>query len=198
VSLGTCGGRPLVLFRGRLHFYEGHAWDQVAAPTRAAAGWGVKVVLLTNAAGGIHDALDPGDLMALRDHHFLQRPNAWRGLPRPTPYSPHLTELLQAIERERGRELMAGVYAAVTGPCYETPAEIRALKAMGADAVGMSTAFEAMTALECGMEVAAISCITNKAAGLSCGPLDHAEVLANARRPAERISEVLEAFAARC
>jgi purine-nucleoside phosphorylase len=134
--------------------------------------------------------------MALRDHLWLQRPNAWKEFThaRPAPYSPRLVDLLQAIERVRGRPLMAGVYAAVTGPCYETPAEIRALKAMGADAVGMSTALEALTAVACGMEVAAISCVTNKAAGLSCGPLDHKEVLANAARPAERLSEILEAF----
>ncbi|HVK09624.1 MAG TPA: purine-nucleoside phosphorylase, partial [Gemmataceae bacterium] len=91
--------------------------------------------------------------------------------------------------------LLAGVYAAVTGPCYETPAEIRAFRAMGADAVGMSTAFEAMTAAALGLEVAAISCITNKAAGLTAGTLDHAEVLANASRPAERISEIAAALA---
>jgi purine-nucleoside phosphorylase len=200
VSLGRCGGQPLVVFRGRLHFYEGHPWDRVAAPVRAAAEWGVKVLLLTNAAGGIHDALGPGDLMALRDHLWLQRPNAWKELThsRPSPYSPRLTGVLQSIERARGRQLMAGVYAAVTGPCYETPAEIRALMAMGADAVGMSTAFEALTAVACGLEVAAVSCVTNKAAGLSCGPLDHQEVLANAARPAERLSEMLEAFVCQC
>jgi purine-nucleoside phosphorylase len=95
-------------------------------------------------------------------------------------------------QAEPGRELLAGTYAAVTGPCYETPAEIRALRAMGADAVGMSTAFEAEAAAALGLEVAALSCITNKAAGLTCGPLDHAEVLANAGRPAERISGLLE------
>jgi purine-nucleoside phosphorylase len=200
IALGVCGGRPLVVFRGRPHFYEGHPWDRIAAPVRAAAGWGVRVLLLTNAAGGIHDALGPGDLMVLRDHVFLQRPNAWREAiePRPAPYSTRLIELLQTIEWERGRHLPEGVYAAVTGPSYETPAEIRALRAMEADAVGMSTAFEALTAGECGLEVAAISCITNKAAGLSSGPLNHAEVLANARRPAERLAELLEAFVGRC
>lgn len=200
ITVGRCGGRPLVVFRGRLHFYEGHAWDQVAAPIRAAASWGIKVLLLTNAAGGIHDSLWPGDLMVLRDHLYLQRPTAWKESThsRPSPYSPRLIELLRTIERDRGRDLMAGVYAAVTGPCYETPAEIRALKAMGADAVGMSTAWEALAAVECGLEVAAISCVTNKAAGLACGTLDHKEVLANAAKPAERLSEMLEAFAARC
>jgi purine-nucleoside phosphorylase len=194
ISLGFCAGRPLLVFRGRLHLYEGHSWDRVAKPVVLIAGFGVKVLLLTNAAGGIHDSLGPGDLMILRDHLFLQVPNGWKGVShRPTPpYSPRLIQLLQEAERERGRDLMAGVYAALTGPCYETPAEIRALKVMGADAVGMSTAAEAHTAATLGLEVAAISCITNKAAGLTSAALDHREVLANAARPAERISELLE------
>jgi purine-nucleoside phosphorylase len=195
IDLGHCAGISLLVFRGRLHSYEGHSWDRVAAPVRLMASWGVKTLILTNAAGGIHDQLNPGDLMVLRGHLWLQTSDAVReqlaGLPRaPSPYSPRLIELLQAAEP--GRELMAGVYAAVTGPCYETPAEIRALRAMGADAVGMSTAFEARTAAGLGIDVAAVSCITNKAAGLACGPLDHAEVLANAGRPAERISTLLE------
>jgi purine-nucleoside phosphorylase len=195
IGLGRCAGVPLLVFRGRLHSYEGHPWDRVAAPIRLMASWGVRALILTNAAGGIHDRLGPGDLMVLRDHLWLQTPQAVVGrIGKPSdgdsPYSPHLIELLQRAEPGRG--LLAGIYAAVTGPCYETPAEIRALRAMGADAVGMSTAFEARTAAGLGMEVAAISCITNKAAGLTCGTLDHKEVLANAGRPAERISGLLE------
>jgi purine-nucleoside phosphorylase len=190
IGFGLCAGKPLLVFRGRLHFYEGHAWDQVAAPVRLAAELGVRVLWLTNAAGGIHDALWPGDLMILRDHRFLQWPNAWREPAGVSPYSPRLVELLRTIDGG----LMTGVYAAVTGPCYETPAEIRALKAMGADAVGMSTAFEAVTAAGLGLEVAAVSCITNKAAGLTAWTLDHREVLANAARPAERLSAILSGF----
>ena len=202
IGLGECAGVPLLVFRGRLHFYEGHRWDRVAAPIRLLADWGVKTLILTNAAGGIHDALDPGDLMVLRDHLWLQTPQSVGQVSNPSqkadgletcptgPYSPRLIELLQGAEPDR--ELMAGVYAALTGPCYETPAEIRALRAMGADAVGMSTAFEARTAAGLGMEVAALSCITNKAAGLTCGTLDHKDVPANAGRPAERISRLLE------
>jgi purine-nucleoside phosphorylase len=195
IDLGHCAGVPLLVFRGRLHFYEGHSWDRVAGPIRLMASWGVQSVILTNAAGGIYDRLNPGDLMVLRNHLWLQTPQAVVGQVSnlsagDSPYSPRLIELFQAADPDR--ELLAGVYAAVTGPCYETPAEIRALKAMGADAVGMSTAFEAITAAGLGMEVAAISCITNKAAGLTCGTLDHAEVLANAGRPAERISQLLE------
>lgn len=201
IALGRCAGVPLLVFRGRLHYYEGHAWDQVTAPVRLMAGWGVRALLLTNAAGGIHERLNPGDLMVLRDHLWLQTPqpvveqvtnlSGLRDRLEACPtYSPRLIELLQRAEP--GRELLAGTYAAVTGPCYETPAEIRALRAMGADAVGMSTAAEAVEAARLGVEVAAVSGITNKAAGLSCGPLDHAEVLANAGRPAERISRLLE------
>jgi purine-nucleoside phosphorylase len=177
-----------------LHFYEGQPWDRVTKPVYLMSGLGVKTLLLTNAAGGIHDSLGLGELMVLRDHLFLQMPNAWKAVAesRPPPYSRRLIELLQQCERERGRDLMAGVYAALTGPCYETPAEIRALKTMGADAVGMSTAAEANAAAMVGLEVAAISCITNKAAGLTGGILDHREVLANAARPAERISEIVE------
>jgi purine-nucleoside phosphorylase len=137
----------------------------------------------------------PGDLLALRAHLFLQRPTPVRQMTNVVaPYSQRLIELLRSIERERHRKLLAGVYAALTGPCYETPAEIRALQTMGADAVGMSTAFEAETAAELGIEVAAISCITNKAAGLSAGTLDHREVLANALKTADRLSEILVAF----
>lgn len=195
IDLGECADVPLLVFRGRLHFYEGHPWDRVAAPVRLMADWSVKTLILTNAAGGIHDRLGPGDLMVLRDHLWLQTPQAFVGrIGNPSyersPYSPRLIDFLQAAEPDR--ELLAGVYAAVTGPCYETAAEIRALRAMGADAVGMSTAFEAQTAAALGMEVAAISCITNKAAGLTRGTLDHAEVLANAGRPAERVSGLLE------
>ncbi|HJZ94833.1 MAG TPA: purine-nucleoside phosphorylase [Gemmataceae bacterium] len=190
IAVGLCAGRPLLVFRGRLHVYEGHPWDLVAAPVRLAAGLGIKVLLLTNAAGGIHDSLWPGDLMVLRDHLFLQQPNAWREPAGATPYSARVNELLQSIDAG----LTTGVYVAVTGPCYETAAEIRALKAMGADAVGMSTAFEALTAAGLGLEVAAISCITNKAAGLTAATLDHREVLANAARPAERISAILTEF----
>jgi purine-nucleoside phosphorylase len=209
ISCGLCAGAPIVVFRGRLHYYEGHSWDRVAGPIRLAAELGVKSLLLTNAAGGIHESLCPGDLMLLRGHLFLQRSlsvgqvgnlsirDRLETCPTLPPYSQRLTELIQQIERERNRELLAGIYAALTGPCYETPAEIRALRAMGADAVGMSTAFEAETAAGLGMEVAAISCITNKAAGLTASVLDHKEVLANASRPAERISEILETLATR-
>lgn len=194
ISLGLCAGQPLLVFRGRLHFYEGHAGYRVASPIHTMVELGAKVVLLTNAAGGIHDELNPGDLMVLKGDLFLQKLDGWKQAIRTAAYSARLVEQIQKDERERGRKILTGVYAAVTGPCYETPAEIRALRAMGADAVGMSTAFEAEIAASLGLEVAAISCITNKAAGLTGETLTHAEVLANAHKPAERISEIIEAL----
>lgn len=194
IRIGTLNGVPLLVFRGRLHYYEGHEWDKVAQLVKLAANWGVHTLFLTNAAGGIHPELIPGELMVLNDHRFWQRVDAWKESPQPSPYDPELIERILANEAGRGRKLLTGVYCALTGPCYETPAEIRALQACGFDAVGMSTAYEAITARELGMKVLAISSITNKAAGLGDGPLDHSEVLANAHKPAERISEILADF----
>jgi purine-nucleoside phosphorylase len=165
--LGDWAGERVLVFQGRMHFYEGHTWDRATAPVRLAAELGARLLLLTNAAGGIRDDLKPGDLMAIRSHLKLLDAEAWK---RPEP---------RAIYSRRWIERMGlpeGVYAALTGPCYETPAEIRALRAMGADAVGMSTAMEAEVGVALGLEVAAVSCITNPAAGLSAGVLDHSEV----------------------
>ncbi len=175
--LGRWANVPVLVFQGRMHFYEGHTWERATATVRLAAEVGVKVLLLTNAAGGIHDDLTPGSLMPIRGHlKFLDR-EAWkRPVETTSVYSSRLLALLP--------DTFPGTYAALTGPTYETPAEIRALRAMGADAVGMSTAVEAETAANLGLEVAAISCITNKAAGLSAGGLAHAEVQEIAGNPA--------------
>jgi len=176
VVLVEWGGVPVLAFRGRMHFYEGHAWSVCTRTVSLAAGLGVKEMLLTNAAGGIHDALNPGDLMAIRDHLPLLGAADWSRPASPSPYSPQAVARLQTIAARQGWSLMAGVYAGLTGPCYETPAEIRALRSLGADAVGMSTVKEALAAQELGITVAAISCITNKAAGLSMLKLSHADV----------------------
>jgi purine-nucleoside phosphorylase len=198
LAVGLWGDAPALLFLGRLHFYEGHPREVVTGTVRAVADLGAKVLVLTNAAGGIHPSLDPGSLMAIRGHVKLVGPGAWRELSaergrdgRSDVYSPRLLQAMQEHEAAARRELFAGVYAALTGPSYETPAEIRALAACGADAVGMSTAMEAEAAAELGLEVAAISCITNRAAGLSSAPLDHAEVLVNAKLAVERLGELL-------
>jgi purine-nucleoside phosphorylase len=196
LTLGEWAGRRVLVYEGRLHFYEGHSWDTVTLPVRTAATLGARVALLTNAAGGIGDALSPGSLMAITDHLECNRPSWWRqpGPPRPSPYSARLLECLLRAAPQAGVVLHWGVYAAVTGPCYETPAEIRALKAWGADAVGMSTAREIQAGHDVGMECAAVSCITNRAAGLSGQPLNHEEVLAMAATQAEQIAELLERF----
>jgi purine-nucleoside phosphorylase len=201
LTLGDWLGRRVLVFEGRLHFYEGHPWEQVALPIQTAHSLGARTILLTNAAGGIHDALGPGSLMAIRDHIEWTRPYCWRlpgpgavGPARPSPYAPRLLELLAQAARAQSIELHQGTYAALTGPCYETPAEIRALKAWGADAVGMSTAREVQAGFDLGMECAALSLITNRAAGLSGGPLNHEEVLATAAAQAERLARLLDAL----
>jgi purine-nucleoside phosphorylase len=159
------------------------------------------VLVATNAAGGIGDGLGPGSLMALGDHIDWTRPYWWRhagpgglGPARPSPYSPRLLGLLAEAAESLRLELRRGTYAAVTGPSYETPAEIRALRACGADAVGMSTAREVGAAWEEGMECAGLSCITNRAAGLGAGPVHHGEVLVTAAAQADRLAGLLERF----
>jgi purine-nucleoside phosphorylase len=194
--LAKVAGVAILLARGRVHFYEGYPWEKVEAPVRQMAQWGITQLLLTNAAGGIHETLWPGDLMLLSGHLWLQ---SSQGCRQPTidrsPYDVDFQQQILTNERQAGRPLLAGVYAAVTGPCYETPAEIRAFRTLGADAVGMSTAREALIGAQLGLRVAAISCITNKAAGLVEGKLDHAEVLENAQKPQARLSEIITALA---
>jgi purine-nucleoside phosphorylase len=198
LTLGDWAGRRVLLFEGRLHFYEGHSWDAVVRPIQLAAELGARVALLTNASGGIADALEPGSLMAIVDHLEWTRPDAWRRMDqsRPSPYSPRLRQQLQQAAATANVTLHEGVYAAVTGPCYETPAEIRALRAWGADAVGMSTAREIQAGFEAGLECAAVSCVANRAAGLSATPLNHEEVLAVVAAQSARLGALLEAFLA--
>jgi purine-nucleoside phosphorylase len=200
LSVGEWAGVRVLIYEGRLHFYEGHPWEVVVRPIQIAASLGVGYALLTNAVGGIRDDLGPGSLMAIRDHVEWTRPHWWQypgpgglGPPRTSPYSVDLLSMLAQASRDSGVELAQGVYGAVTGPCYETPAEIRALRTWGADAVGMSTAREIQAGADAGLLCAAISCITNRAAGLSAHPLNHEEVLAIAARQVDRLAELLEA-----
>jgi purine-nucleoside phosphorylase len=195
--LGNWAGVPVLVFAGRLHAYEGHAWRDVVQPVHIAHELGVSILVATNAAGGIRDDLRPGDLMAIRAHLDCTRETWWRdpstvcgfagrhANAKPQAYSSRLVDLLP---------LPTGVYAQLTGPSYETPAEIRALRTCGVDAVGMSTAREIETGHALGMACAAISCITNKAAGLGSGPIHHDEVLQTGRRVQERMIALLETF----
>jgi purine-nucleoside phosphorylase len=197
IIAGTLADQPVLVFTGRLHFYEGHAWERVVRPVEIAAELGAKVLVLTNASGGISDALMPGSLMALTDHIEWNRPRAWTE-PGPggrlSPYGIPLRERIQKAAQVANIEVHEGVYASVTGPSYETPAEIRALRSAGADAVGMSTTREALRAAELGMDVAAVSCVANRAAGLSSSPLSHKDVLEVVAAASGRLSRLLEAF----
>jgi inosine/guanosine/xanthosine phosphorylase family protein len=183
--------RESVLFlAGRAHLYEGFSAAEVARPMRVLAALGVGLVLLTNAAGGIHPQLTPGRFMIIRDHINFQGVNPLTGLPFPglerfvdlsCVYDRELRALLRRAAAAAGLEARQGVYLAVAGPSFETPAEIRAFRRLGADAVGMSTVAEAIVARQCGLRVAGLSLIANRAAGLSRGALSHAEVLACGR-----------------
>jgi purine-nucleoside phosphorylase len=190
-TLGRWAGMPVLVSEGRLHYYEGHPWEVVVRPVQLAAELGVKYAVFTNAVGGIRDDLGPGALLPVREHLEWNRPYPWREPPG-RPYSPRL--VLRTVEAAAGLglDLRPGLYAAVTGPSYETPAEIRALRVAGADAVGMSTSREAAAAVAAGLECAAVSLVTNRAAGLSSERLSHEEVLAAGQASAEKLGALLE------
>src|SRR5947209_9934392 len=201
IILGDLAGRPVLAFTGRLHFYEGHPWERVVRPVEIAAELGAQVLVLTNASGGINEALQPSSLLALTDHIEWNRPNPWRtpgpgglGGERSSPYSVRLLDELAHAAAVADVPLHRGIYLSVTGPCYETPAEIRAAREVGADAVGMSTTREALRGFEMGLEVAAISCVANRAAGLTGQPLSHKEVLEVVAAASANLAELAAAF----
>jgi purine-nucleoside phosphorylase len=192
LTLGEWAGRRVLIGEGRLHYFEGHPWEVVVRPIQIAADLGVRIALLTNAVGGIREDLHAGTLMPVRDHLEWNQPYPWRRPRSPSPYSPRLVERICEAASKCGQSLAPGIYASVTGPTYETPAEIRALRWAGADAVGMSTSREATAGRDRSLECAAISLVTNRAAGLSAGTLSHEEVLATARAMAEQLGDVVE------
>jgi purine-nucleoside phosphorylase len=190
--LGEVDGTPVAVMAGRVHFYEGYSMKQVVFPVRVLGALGVRSLVLTNAAGGIHPGYKQGCLILLCDHlnlqgaHPLIGPNDDRFGPRfpdmSEAYDRGYRELAHAAARELGIELYEGVYAALSGPSYETPAEIRYLRAIGADLVGMSTVPETIVANHLGMKVLAVSCVTNLAAGISPHKLSHQEVMETGER----------------
>lgn len=193
--IGTIAGRGVLMMNGRFHLYEGYDEATVTFPIRVMKLLGVEKLVVTNAAGGVNRSFKPGDLMMISDHLNLQGtnpligPNLDKFGPRfpdmSEAYSKRLRSLLQETAAELGIELQEGVYASVLGPSYETPAEIRMLQTIGADAVGMSTVPEVITARHAGIEVLGISCITNMAAGILDQPLNHDEVVETAQRVRE-------------
>jgi purine-nucleoside phosphorylase len=202
--IGHLGGTPVLVLSGRAHYYEGHPMTAVTFAVRVLAAHGIRDLLLTNAAGGLNRSFRPGDFMMLTDHINLMGVNPLRGaalpgLPRfvdlTCAYDPGLRRLLARAARACGTKLRTGTYLAVSGPTYETPAEIRAFARLGADAVGMSTVPEVIMARQCGLRVAAVSCITNLAAGRSKNVLSHAEVLETADRVKKLAAQLLKNFA---
>jgi purine-nucleoside phosphorylase len=201
---GHLGKTPVLVLSGRAHFYEGHEMERVTFAARTLAAFGVTDLLLTNAAGGINKKFSAGDFMVLTDHINLMGANPLRGiqhknLPRfvdlTEAYDKKLREVLFQAGKISKLKLQRGVYLAVSGPSYETPAEIRAFAALGADAVGMSTVPEAIAARQCGVRVAAVSSITNLAAGISKKKLSHAEVLETAERVKKSGAALIKIFA---
>lgn len=194
---GKLNGVEIVVAQGRVHLYEGWSASEVAAGVRFFHQMGVSTLILTNAAGIVNANFKPGQWMLLSDHLNLARQSPLTGGPnfvdQSTVYSPELRELLKAESRETGvARLGEGVYAWVNGPEYETPAEIRMLRTLGADAVGMSTVPEAIQARALGMRILGLSCLTNYGAGLSGAPLSHDEVIEVGKQAASQLFTLLE------
>ncbi|HEX8180374.1 MAG TPA: purine-nucleoside phosphorylase [Pyrinomonadaceae bacterium] len=198
---GTVDGVPVAAMQGRFHYYEGYDWEQVTFPVRVLGLLGIKALVLTNAAGGLNNSLRQGSLMLISDHLNLLGANPLRG-PNDPRFGPRFPDLSEVYDREFQEtaiheahalklELRRGIYAALSGPSYETPAEIRMLRALGADAVGMSTVPEAIVARHMGLKVLGVSCITNMAAGVSDQPIDHAEVMETGARVRETFTGLL-------
>jgi purine-nucleoside phosphorylase len=208
VVAGRMGTTPVIILQGRVHFYEGYSPAQVTFPMRVLGMLGVQAVVLTNAAGGIDENYQPGQLIVLADHinfmgwNPLVGPNEPRFATRKRTglrffdmteaYSKRLRELAQRAALDEGISLDEGVYLAVPGPSFETPAEIRAFRTLGATLVGMSTVPEAIVARHMGIEVLGISCVTNKAAGLNAKPLSHEEVFETGKLVERRLTGVVE------
>jgi len=197
---GTVGGVPLVCLTGRVHLYEGWEPDEVVRPVRTLRRFGADTFLLTNAAGGIGTSQHAGDVMVIEDHLNLtgRSPLVGEHEAELGPRFPDQTRVwdegLRAVLHAADPKLSRGVYAGLLGPSYETPAEVRMLKALGADAVGMSTVPEAIALHAMGARVAGLSLISNLAAGIAATPLSHAEVLAAGRAAQARLTRLLVAF----
>lgn len=200
LCLGELAGRSVAVMSGRFHYYEGYSLQHVTFPVRVLRELGCGILLVTNAAGGVNTSFSVGDLMLITDHLNMLGANPLFGtnIKEHGPRFPDMTEaydgdlakIARAVASQRGITLREGVYFATTGPSYETPAEIRMVRAMGGDAVGMSTVPEVIVARHAGMRVVGISCITNMAAGVLDQPLSHAEVI----ETTERVRSVFRAL----
>ena len=206
VIVGQLADRPVVMLAGRFHIYEGHSAQVAAFPVRVVQALGAPVYLASNAAGGIRRTFEAGDLMLIADHLNLMFRNPLTGPVHPgdtrfpdmsDPYDPALRTLMLQAAQAAQVPMQVGVYCGLLGPTYETPAEVRMLERLGADAVGMSTVPEVIAARAMGLRVAAVSCITNKAAGLSAQPLNHQEVMEAGAAVASRFEALVTEFVRR-
>ncbi len=199
--VGSINGVEVVAMKGRFHFYEGYTMEQVTLPVRVFSLMEVRTLILTNAAGGANPDFGPGSLMIITDHINLMGDNPLIG-PNDNRFGPRFPDMTEvyskdyiasarAVARETGIALAEGVYIALRGPSYETPAEVRMLRALGADALGMSTVPEAIVARHSGLQVLGLSCITNTAAGLAGQEINHAEVMEVGKEAGERLSELI-------
>lgn len=201
---GKIDGQSIVVLQGRNHFYEGHTMDSVVFPTRTLAMLGIETLILTNSAGGFGEDMQAGDFMIIEDHINLMGTNPLMGpnIKELGPRFPDMTEaydkrLIQVMEQvlqKQGTRYHKGIYCGVSGPTYETPAEVRYLKLIGGKAVGMSTVPETIAANHLGLRVSALSCITNLAAGISTQKLSHNEVTETAKRVELQFSSFLKEF----
>ena len=199
--IGSCQGKTVVALQGRIHYYEGHPQQVITIPVRVMALLGVKQIVLTNACGGVNLSFAPGDLMLISDHinYSGSNPLIGQNLDQFGPRFPDLSNVytkelrtkIMKVAEENSIALRQGVYVMYSGPNYETPAEIRMFRMMGADAVGMSTVPEAIVAAHCGMDVVGISCITNMAAGVLPQKLNHQEVVETAALVHDKFQKLL-------
>jgi xanthosine phosphorylase len=204
--LGRLGGLPVACLQGRSHPYEGAGFAAMTVPIRALRGAGITTLLITNAAGSLHPEIAPGRLMLIEDHINLQPGNPLTGPNDPAigprfpslrdAYDPALRERMKSVAQGLAIDLAAGIYLACAGPSFETPAEIRAFRVLGADAVGMSTVPEVILARHCGLDVVALSVITNLAEGLGPCALSHGETLAVAGKAAGDLARLIAGFCA--
>lgn len=199
--LGHLAGKDVIAMQGRFHYYEGYKMSEVTFPVRVMKQLGVEVLVVTNAAGAVNKDYAPGDLVLITDHINLQGSNALIG-PNLDSFGPRFPDMSTAYDSELGRvaketaqslgfALREGVYAAMSGPSYETPAEIRMVRTMGGDAVGMSTVPEVIVANHCGIRVLGISCMTNMAAGVLDQPLNHEEVIETSNKVRENFIKLM-------
>lgn len=205
--LGRIQGIPAIVLQGRIHYYEGHSMTTVVHPVRTAALLGCEILVLTNSAGGLEPAMNPGDFMVIDDHINLMGDNPLRG-PNIEAFGPRFPDMTEAYDKKLANDMVEiltglkaqhyrGIYCGVSGPTYETPSEVRYLQQLGGKAVGMSTVPETIAANHLGLRVCALSCITNLAAGLSKNKLSHDEVTETAKKVENLFAQFLVQFIAK-